>query len=105
MLPGSKEHAKVRSNRLCIVYKENNRLVTLQFFKPILVNLNIIIPVFQVPPVMKIISVGLLLVVLLASQSSAKPASKMYSENDVKAAFLLGLLSDSEANGHNTLLG
>ena len=41
---------------------------------------------------MKIIIVGLLLVItLFASLSVAKPASKMFSENDVKKAFLLGL--------------
>ena len=48
---------------------------------------------------MKIIIVGLLLVAMLfVSHSVAKPASKMFSENDVKEAFLLGLQL-SEANG------
>lgn len=35
---------------------------------------------------------------LFVSHSVAKPASKMFSENDVKEAFLLGLQL-SEANG------
>ena len=38
------------------------------------------------------------LVLLLASQSSAKPASNMYSAKNVKEAFLPGLLS-AEENG------
>ena len=48
---------------------------------------------------MKIILVGLLLVaMMLASQSLAKPASEMFSENDVKEAFLMGS-QISEENG------
>ena len=48
---------------------------------------------------MKIILAGprlLLIAVLLASQSLAKPASKMFSENNVKEAFLMGLQLSQE---------